>query len=377
MSKIKSKIEILDGNQAAAWGARLAKVKSVPCFPITPQTEIIETIAQWKADGKFKGEFYQMEGEHSVLSAAFGSQASGARTFTASSSQGLLYMHEMLPIVAGTRLPIVMVNVSRALSAPISLWCDHNDFLSMRDSGWIMISCETNQEILDSVIMAYKIGENPKISLPVLINMDGFIHSFTRTQVNVPTQKLIDKFLTKYKPNTILDPKNPMSLGTPAMDEYMDFRAQNHKALLDSKKIIKQVQNQWYKLTKRKYDLIETYKTKDAKAVFVIMGANSTICRKVVKNLRKKGKKIGMLKLRLIRPFPQKEIQSVLKGKKAIIMDQNIAPGIGGILSSEIKHENSSSYIFGLGGKPISEQEFEKIAIKELKSKQTSKKWVL
>ncbi len=375
-------IEILDGNGAAAVAAKLARVKSVPCFPITPQTEIIETIAQWKANDEMDVEFVQLEGEHSALSAALGSQMTGARTFTATSSQGLLYMHEILPITSGTRMPLVMVNVSRGLSAPITLWPDHNDFLAMRDAGWIMFSCETNQEILDSIIMSYKIAENEKVLLPVLINMDGFIHSYTRTEVDIPKQSLVDKFLPKLKLNVRLDVKNPKTLGTPAMEHYMFFRSQLHKAQLDSKRIIKKVHFEWNKLTGRKYDTVERYKLSDAKAAIIMIGSNTTIAKLAVDKLRREGKKVGLLRIRLIRPFPEKEIRRALKNiKKIAVLDQNISPGRSGILYIETKGvldtKMVSNYIIGLGGKPISEKDFTQILLEVLNSNKEQRKWLL
>jgi pyruvate ferredoxin oxidoreductase alpha subunit len=377
-------IEILDGNDTAAHAAKLCRVKVVPCFPITPQTEIIEKIAKWKAEGIFSPEFIVMESEHSVLSAALGSEMTGARTFTASSSQGLMLMHEILPIVSGTRMPVLMVNVSRGLSAPITLWADHNDFLAMRDSGWLMFVSETNQEIMDMVIMGYKIGENRKLRLPVLINMDGYIHSYTRTEVEVPSQSFVDDFLPKLKLDTRLDVSKPMSLGTPVMEEYMYFRSQLHKAHMDAKPLIKKVFRQFEDLTGREHDVVETDHLTGAEAAIVIMGANTTIARAAVENLRKKGEKVGLLKIKAFRPFPYKEIEEKLEGIERIaVMDQNIAPGASGILYPEVKsaiYENDSivsNFIFGLGGKPTSQKDFEAVLKRTLKSKKEERVWLL
>lgn len=376
---------LLDGNKSAAIAARLARVMAVPCFPITPQTEIIETIQKWKANGEFKGEFTQVESEHSVMSAAIGAAMTGARTFTATSSQGLLLMHEMLPIASGTRTPMVMVNVSRALSAPITLWPDHNDILAMRDSGWITFVCETNQEVLDSVLIGYKVGEDPKITLPVIVNMDGFIHSYTREIVEVPDQKVVDKFLPKeMKLEIKLDVKNPKTLGIPVMAEYIKYRSQLHKAMLDSFAVIKKAQSDWKRLTGRKYDIVESYKLKDADVALVIMGPNTTIARSAVDNLRKKGKKVGLLRIRLYRPFPEKEIKEALAGiKKVVIADQSICPGMSGILYPEIKmalygsNALVSNYIVGLGGAMLTDQSFMQIFDEVLKSKEELRKWLM
>ena len=344
------------------------------------ETEIIETIAKWKADGEFDVEYNQLESEHSVVSAALGSALTGARTFTATSSQGLLYMHEVLPNVSGMRLPVVMVNVSRALSAPISLWCDHNDVLSIRDSGWITFICESNQEVLDTIIMSYKIAE--KILLPVIVNMDGFIQSFTRTEVDIPKQGLVDKFLPKSNLPFAIDINKPRSYGIPAMDDYMFFRSQHHKAMLDSLKIIEKTQKEYQKLTKRRYDLIESYKLENAKVAIVMMGANSTIGKAAIENLRKKGIKAGLLRIRLLRPFPEKQIINSLKNiKKVIVLDQNISPGSSGILYPEVrsilKNKLVSNYIIGLGGKPVAQKELENIILEILNSDKEERKWLI
>ncbi len=376
--------ELLDGNQAAAWAVKLAKVETFPCFPITPQTEIIETIAKWKANGKLKNlQFNEVESEHSVISAALGSQMTGARTFTATSSQGIMLMHEILPIASGTRMPIVMVNVSRALSAPITLWPDHNDFLAMRDAGWIMFCCETNQEVLDTIIMAYKIAENSKIRIPVLVNMDGFIHSYTRTEVRIPSQKKVDAFLPKNSQKIKLDVKNPITIGGAVIEEdYIKYRSQLHTAHLESLNVIKKVQKQWKEKFNRAYYILDEYKMKNAKAALVMMGANSTIAKSAIDNLKSKGIDVGLVRLRLIRPFPIEDLKKALGHVNEIgVFDQNLSPGLGGILYSEVKSclkdKNVSSFIGGLGGKPVSEKDFEEIFKTLLREKKEVRKWVM
>ncbi len=377
-------IELLDGNAACAYAMVLAKVESFPCFPITPQTELLHLIAEWKATGKFKGEFNIVDSEHSVLSAALGSEMVGARTFTSTSSQGIMLMHEILPIVSGNRMPVTMVNGARGLSAPITLWADHNDFLAMRDSGWLMAISASNQELLDSIIMSFKIGENRKLMLPSLVNMDGFIQSYTRTQVDVPSQALVNKFLPKLKLDVRLDTGKPMTLGTPVLEEYMYFRSQMQKAHLDSVSVIKKVQGEWAKLTGRRYGMFEAYRLGDAKAAIVVMGANSNTARIAVNELRKEGKKVGMLRLRVIRPWPEKEIAKALGGIKSIaVVDQNLAPGRGGIMYPEIKAALCgsgpviSSYIAGLGGKNVSLGDFKKVLKDALSAKKEVRRWMM
>jgi len=698
------KVELLDGNQCAAWGARLAKVDYVPFYPITPQTEIGEVIAQWKADGEFKGEFEQLDSEHSVMSAALGSAATGARTFTASSSQGLLLMHEILPNVSGTRLPMVFVNVSRSISAPISLWCftkeakvlmadftyknineikkgdyvlgidrkpgkgyfvktkvktvyerksdelvkiksnkseiictknhrfyhhpshnrwiqaknlknrelkyfgynfkenedymrgylaavadgdgcfsytynknkdkkylryevhardkemidytvkyakklgfkirfhdyrkklndfgaiinsnpeakrfkkaiygyqskdycrgylagiydaegtgpyekarqitiynsnknivrkilscldklkitakrydgnrtnnivvsnvpkfflycqpkiqrkrrqiynstiksvkdkikidnvqkykhkktvynietgtnnyivngflvhncDHNDALAMRDAGWIMVICETNQEVLDSVIMGYRVSEN--ILLPTFVNMDGFVHSFTREAVELPEESVVDLFIPKQELKHKLDINHPKSLAIPTLHGYMEFRSQVHKAMLDSIKVIEKTHKEWKSLTGRGWDFFDEYKLKDAEDVIVMIGANTTIAKSAVDKMRKNGKKVGILRIRVLRPFNEELFREKLNHVKRIgVVDQNIAPGLSGILFPEVRSAlfgmkvKVSNYITALGGKPVHDKDFMAI-FEEISKGKEVRKWLM
>jgi pyruvate ferredoxin oxidoreductase alpha subunit len=371
---------LLDGNKAAAWGARLARAKVVPNFPITPQTEIIETLAKWKAEGEWDGEFVPLDSEHSVLSAAIASEACGARTFTASSSQGLLLMHEMHYVASGMRLPLVMVNCSRGLAAPITLWSDLNDILALRDSGWLMFFAKNNQEVLDLIIQAYAIGENKEVLLPSIINMEGFILSYTREPTEIPEQEKIDEFLPPYKPQTVIDINNSMSLGVPVLHEYMYFKSQQHKAQLNALKVAKKVFEKFEKIFGRKYSLIECYCMEDAKVCFVSMGCLSSVIECAVDELRKEGIKAGLLRILCYRPFPGEEIRRVLEGcEKVIVIDNNISPGSGGILYPEIKavHDGKTyDFIVSLGGKHISKKDFVEICKKALTSEK-EKFWLL
>lgn len=381
---MKERIEMLDGNGAASHSARLCRVQSVPCFPVTPQTEIIETMANWNQSGFWDGQYRVLESEHAVLAAAVASQMTGARTFTATSSQGLELMHEILPIASGTRSPLVMVNVSRALSAPITLWCDHSDFLSVRDTGWLMFCCETNQEVMDTIPMAYKVSENPDVLLPSMVNMDGFVHSYTRTEVSIPDQKTVDRFLPKLKMKIKLDVNKPMSLGVPAMGEYSNFRLQVHKAQLNSLNLIEQAQREWNRRTGRQYDVIERFHLNDADVVAVGMGANTTIMKAAVSNLRRKGVKAGLLRLRLIRPWPLQEIREELQDvKRILVIDQNLAPGMGGIMYPEIRstapnHKTVvSNFIAGLGGKPVSQKDYESMILEAKRTKKPFRRFLI
>jgi pyruvate ferredoxin oxidoreductase alpha subunit len=364
------KKEIMTGNTAAAWAARLAKPDFIPVYPITPQTEIIETIAYWLANGEFETEYVTLDSEHSVMSAAIGGAAAGGRIFTATSSQGLELMHEMMYIASGLRLPIVLSNVSRGLSAPITLWADHNDFLSLRDCSWVMFHAQNNQEVLDSLLMAYKISEDPNVLLPSVVNMDGYVLSYTEEPTILPAQQDVNKFLGKYKPkHAFFDSKEPMIQGSAVLfpEDYTYFKRQMHKAQLNAFDVIKKVCRQWQSLTGRRYDFIDTYRLDDADVVLVTQGSMSTTAKAEIADLRKKGIKVGLLRLRLIRPFPRKEIRDALNGIPAVgVVDKNIAPGMGGIMYPEIKdclydlktQPSVSNFITGLGGAPETKDMF-------------------
>jgi len=377
----KSKnISLLDGNAAAALGVVMSRVQVVPNFPVTPQTEIIENLAEFKSKNKWRGEFLPMESEHSVLSAAVASSACGARTFTATSSQGLLLMHEILYVASGMRLPIVMANVSRAISAPITLWCDHNDVLSQRSTGWMIFFCENNQEVLDSVIQSFKICENENVLLPAIVNLDGFILSYTREQISIPEQKDVDSFLPKLKSKINLDPKTPKVLGPAVIKDYSYFRSQVHVAHRNAFDVIKDVQLEWKKKFGRSYDFVEPFMMDGAEIALVTMGSNTTIAKAAIKKLRAKGKKVGLVKLRVFRPFPREEIKKALNKVEAVcVVDQNIAPGFGGITHPEIKSVLCerripvNSFIAGLGGAYVSEKDFEEIIIETFNSAKTKK----
>ena len=374
---------LLTGNAAAAWGARLSKVDVVPNFPITPQTEIIETISNWIANGELDTEFLKMESEHSVMSAAVSASATGSRVFTASSSQGLLLMHEMLYIASGLRLPIVMVNVSRGLSAPVTLWSDHNDILAQRDSGWVHYYCQNNQEVLDTVIQTYKVAENSQVQLPVVINMDGFILSFTREPLSIPSQQLATKFVGKRKPSHYLNPKKPESFGAAVLAEYMYFKNQQYLAAKNVFKVDKIVSAEWKKLTGRQYKPIEAYRTSDAKKILVTTNSMSTVAKAAVDDLRKKGQKVGLARIRMYRPFPEKQLTSTLSNSSKIgVVDADMSTGSGGIIANDVKAALYSTgsrppvheFIAGLGGKPLTKAHFIKM-FKKMDAK-PSETWI-
>ena len=365
--------ELLTGNLAAAWGVRLANVDYVPAFPITPQTEIIETLSQWFDEGVMKGKFVTMDSEHSMVTAAGAASATGARVFTATSSQGLLYALEVLYTVAGWRVPLVMVNVSRALSSPITLEPDHNDILSARDSGFIQIHAETCQEVLDSILMAYRIAEDKRVLLPVLVNMDGYYLSFTREPVEIPSKEKVEELLSPYRPaHAFFHASNPMSQGVAVLGGsiYSYFKYQMHMASLNVLEVHEEIAMEFNQIFGRRYSVTDSYRMDDAEYVLIMSNAFATKGKAAVDHFREKGYRAGLLRLRLIRPFPVKEIVTALKHRKGVaVIDQNISIGSGGIFYTEIssllcnetKKPVILSFIGGLGGKDISMAEFQKI----------------
>jgi pyruvate ferredoxin oxidoreductase alpha subunit len=366
-----SQERLLTGNAAAAWGARLADIDYIPAFPITPQTEIIELLAQWSAGGEIPARFVTMDSEHSMLTAAGAAAAAGARVFTATSSQGLLYGFEVLYTIAGWRVPLVLVNVSRALASPITLEADHNDVLSARDSGFLQIHTETCQEVVDSVLMAYRIAEDQRVMLPVLVNLDGFTLSFTREPVSLPSQAEAVEFLPLYRPtHAFIRGDRPMAQGAAVLGgaPYSYFRYQQQLAQENALAVHAEVAQEFATRFGRRYGLVEAFQCDDADFVLVMSNAFATKGKAAVQRWRARGVKAGLLRLRMLRPFPADAIVATLRGRRAVaVIDQNLAPGLGGITYQEIAaalyHEQARppllSVIGGLGGKDISSAEFE------------------
>src|SRR5712692_4880447 len=365
--------KLLTGNAAAAWGARLADVDYIPAFPITPQTEIIELLAWWAAEGEIPARFVTMDSEHSMLTAAGAAAAAGARVFTATSSQGLLYGFEMLYTIAGWRVPLVLVNVSRALASPITLEADHNDILAARDSGFVQIHSETCQEVVDSILMAYRLAEDQRVMLPVLVNLDGFTLSFTREPVTLPAATEVAEFLPPYRPNhAFIRGDKPMAQGAAVLGGavYSYFRYQQHLAQENVLTVHQDIAEEFAARFGRRSGLIDTFQLDDADYVLVMSNAFASKGKAAVQRWRAQGVKAGLLRLRMLRPFPAAAIAAALNGRKAVaVIDQNLAPGSGGITYPEIvtalyQEKNRPpvlSVIGGLGGKDISAAEFDAV----------------
>lgn len=363
--------KLLTGNSAAAWGARLAEVDYVPAYPITPQTEIIETLAKWIGKKEMPARIVNMDSEHSMITAAGSAAATGVRVFTATSSQGLLYGLEMLYTVAGWRAPFVMVNVSRGLAAPITMEPDHNDILAARDCGFLQIHCATCQEVVDSVLMAYRMAEHTAVRLPVIVNLDGFYLSFTREPVELPDADKVRTFLPAFDPQeTKFRAGDPVSQAVAVLGggTYSYFRYETHLAALKALDVYKEVEDEFAGLFGRRHGVLESYRAEDAEIVFVMMGSFATKAKEAVDRLRDSGEAIGLVRPRLLRPFPAKDLQQILCGKKGVaVIDQNLSVGMGGVLNSEVSaalygQKDAppiiTSFIGGLGGRDIKPEEF-------------------
>ncbi len=365
---------LLTGNGAAAWGARLAAADYIPAFPITPQTEIIETLSGWIERGEMPARIVTLESEHSMLTAAGAAAATGVRVFTATSSQGLLYAMEMLYAVSGWRAPFVLVNVSRGIATPITLESDHNDILAARDSGFLQLHCATCQELLDAVLIAYRLGEDRRVRLPVLVNQDGFTLSFTREPVEIPDADAANRFLPPFDAMGIeFRASRPASQAVAVLggSPYSYFRYEMHLAALAALEAYDEIERDFAAQFGRSYPAVESYRADDAEVVFFMTGAFSTKARAAVDQLREAGQSVGLVRPRLFRPFPHAKLRSLLTGKRAVaVIDQNLSLGKGGVLAAELASSLYGipdgpcivSFIGGLGGRDIAPEEFYEIA---------------
>ena len=375
---------LLTGNKAAAWGARLARADYLPVFPITPQTEIVETLEKWVSQGEMDAKLVMLESEHSMLTAAGAGAATGVRVYTATSSQGLLYGMEMLYTLAGWRVPFVLTNVSRGLSAPITLEPDHNDVLAARDSGFLQLHAATCQETLDATLLAYRIAEDPRVRLPVLVNLDGFYLSFTREPVEIPDAAEVAGFLPEFDDEGLsFRAGKPVSEAVAVIggSPYSYFRYETHLANLAGAEVFDEVAADFGARFGRHYHQLDCYRSDDAEMVFVMMGSFATKARDAVDRLREAGMKVGLVRPFMLRPFPGKALRAALAGKtSAAVIDQNISIGMGGILHSEIAGELFgmkdgpavlTNYIGGLGGRDIGPEEFYAMANETIKAGRT------
>lgn len=353
--------QVLMGNHAVSWGATLSRVQVIAAYPITPQTQVVELLSEICAEKKLDAKFIKVESEHSAMAACVGASAAGVRAFTATSAQGLALMHEMLHWASGARVPVVMANINRAMSPPWTIWTDQNDSLSQRDTGWMQVYCQNNQEVLDSVIQAYKVSE--KILLPTMVVLDAFVLSHTMEVVDVPDQDKVDKYLPPYRPEYKLDPEDPHAFGgLTGPDGYFELRYIMQDAMEQAKSEWEKTGKEFGEMFGREYGLVETYKADDADFLIISSATIASTARVAVDRLRERGMKIGILRIRVFRPFPVERIREIVSPvKKAMVIDRNISFGASGIFYQEVKaamyNVSNSPPIFGivtgLGGRDV------------------------
>ncbi len=368
--------ELMVGNKAVAYGAKLARIEVTSAYPITPQTTIVHYLAEFVANGELDAKFIEVESEISAQISVQGASFAGARTFTATSGPGLFYMHHPM---YGLRRPVVMAVVHRGAK---SMQPDHTDLMAQRDTGWIQLYCEDNQEVLDTTIMAFKIAEDERVHLPVALGMDGYILSYTAEPVEIPDQEDVDKWLPPFNPKYGLGdplPYDDWKLAQPVRGYgTQEAWIEHHEHLMNAKKIVSEVDEQFYKAFGRKYGgLFEEYKCEDADAVIIAMGTIASTARPAITKLQEDGYKVGLIKLKTFRPFPDVELREIAKKYKAIgVIDRNVSLGSGGVVHSELRgalydmdeRPNVIGFHTGMAGKEVTPQHINHIAKKTLRS---------
>jgi len=363
-------LELTEGSLAIADAVRLCRPQVIAAYPITPQTHIVEALADMVANGKLDADYITVESEFSALSACLGASAAGSRTYSATTSQGLALMFEVCFNVAGMRFPIVMSIANRALGAPLSIWNDQQDSISLRDSGWLQFYAEDNQEATDLHYIAFRVAEDNAVLLPAFVCFDGFILSHTYEPVEMLKQADVDKYLPTFAPKERLDAADPISFGmfsTP--DYYLEFRYEIDKALKDAKSVIEKAGKEFAQQFGRDYSaMVEGYHLADAETVLVAMGSICGTTKDAIDEMRAEGKKVGLLKIRVFRPFPAQDLAKALSGAKRIaVLDKNISLGSKGALALEIKDALYGSdipvydYIIGLGGRDVRKKDIKEV----------------
>jgi pyruvate/2-oxoacid:ferredoxin oxidoreductase alpha subunit len=355
--------KVMVGNHAVSWGVQLARAEVIAAYPITPQTQIVEELAEMCADGRLAARFIKVESEHSAMAACIGASAAGTRAFTATSSQGLLLMHELLHWAGLGRLPIVMADINRAVAPGWNIWTDQNDTLSQRDTGWVQLYCETNQEVLDTTVQAFRLAET--VDLPVMIVLDAFYLSHTSEPVDIPEAAEVDAFLPRREARLKLDVNNPHAFGaltTPAV--YMEMRLRQQEAFDEVRRVYPRIEDDWAARFGRRYGAIEPYHAEDAETLLVTSGTITSTARHVVNERRARGDRVGLVKVKMFRPFPTDALRKALAGvTRVAVLDRNISPGRSGIFAEEIRaalydlpagrRPRLDGYIVGLGGRDV------------------------
>lgn len=355
--------KVMMGNHAVSWGVKLARAEVISAYPITPQTQIVEMLSEMCASGELSARFIPVESEHSAMAACIGASAAGARTCTATSSQGLALMHEVLHWAAGGRHPVVMANINRAMAPGWNIWTDQNDSLSQRDTGWIQLYCETNQEVLDTTIQAFKLAE--RVDLPVMIVLDAFYLSHTSEPVDVPEQDAVDALLPARQARFKLDPADPHAFGALVRpDAYMEMRWLQQEAMHAAHSAFDEIEREWEDRFGRRYGAVEAYRALDAELLLVTSGTITSTARYAVDRRRERGEAVGLVKVKMFRPFPTERLRTLLGGTERVaVLDRNISPGHGGIFAEEIRsalydvppddRPKLFGYIVGLGGRDV------------------------
>lgn len=358
------------GNHAVSYGALLSRVKVISAYPITPQTQVVEMLSEMCADGRLNARFINVESEHSAMAAVIGASSAGVRAFTATSSQGLALMHELLHWAAIGRLPIVLANINRALASGWNIWSDQSDSLAQRDTGWIQFYCESNQEVIDTTIIAFRVAE--RLLVPTMLSFDAFYLSHTYEPVDIPDQAEVDAFLPTVERKYKLDVDDPRSFGGIVFpDHYMEIRYVQETAMDQAAQVIEEVEAEFAERFGRSYGLVEEYRTEGADIIFVGASTLVSTAREMIDTFREEGHKVGLLKMRVIRPYPVEHVRRALaNAKKVVVIDRNISPGMGGIFAQELKAAFAgASYpappifpiIAGLGGRDINPKTFRQV----------------
>jgi pyruvate/2-oxoacid:ferredoxin oxidoreductase alpha subunit len=361
--------KVLEGSRAVSEAVRLAKVQVISAYPITPQTHIVEAISEYCAKGTMNARFLCVESEHSAMAAVIGAASSGVRAFTATSSHGLAYMHELLHWASGARLPIVMADVNRALGPGWNIWLDQTDSLSQRDTGWIQFYCEDGQEVLDTTLQAFRLAES--VNLPVMVVLDAFFLSHTYEPVEIPDQEQVDQFLPPLSPRIQLDTANPFAIyQMVSPSAYMEMRYNIQVAMELVTSRFSEIEDEFETIFGRKHGPLEAIQCEDAEIILATAGTTASTCRHVIADLRKKGEKAGLLKLKMFRPYPTDQIRRHLgQAQKVAVIDRNFSFGASGIFAQEIKSALCNTdvrppvfgYVAGLGGRDVTPQTLEEI----------------
>lgn len=366
--------KVIMGNHALSYGAMLSRAQVIAAYPITPQTQVVELLSEMCADGTLNAKFIKVESEHSAMAACLGASLAGARTFTATSAQGLTLMHELLHWASGGRLPVVMGNINRAMAPGWSIWTDQNDSLSQRDTGWIQFYCSSNQEVLDTVIQAFKVSE--KILIPSMVILDAFALSHTYEVVDIPGQEEVDDYLPPFNPAFRITPEDPHAFGgLTSPEHYFELRYKLQKDMERVPQLIEETGKEYEKMFGRYLGLVEPYQCEDAEIILVTSGTAGYTARVAVDELRQEGIKAGNLRVKVFRPFPFENVRTILKkAKKVAVVDRNISYGHHGIFFQEVKSALYGQdvdipvfgFIAGLGGRDITPKTFKEIGLTAL-----------